>query len=317
MRALIFIQIIIILMVYYIVGGESFPDYLNYITISENGGWLFDEREYFFEWFSRGWLKYMPEIVSHKIAVDFFAAFIQLAYIIWVLMARERKSLTSRYWITAFSGPLFLTTTLRGSISYLAAFLLVENRNYSKSVVGLILISGLAFHDSFALIVIAYIFSRLSYKFISRKVIAVVYFSSFLLAMFGSSIVQGIAPLILLLGIGIRDVYFLDVSDASLLKIMYAIFVGTLIFPLVRVAKSEDENLIFLVMIYFLSCGLFAISSTPAIRMLLYVSGMAITLGFKRELYPRIFKNPLFMVPFGSIIMSLMFWDLMRNANIN
>jgi len=315
-----FFSIIIIttiLIIYYALGGSRFPDYLNYITISENGGWLFKEDEYFFVWISRAWLKFLPKYFDYVYTVDLLAAFVQLFYLIWIISGRTRNRCVAQFWITVFSGPLLLTTTLRGTISYLCSFMLVERSRSNRFIILLILLFGLAFHDSFIFVCIAYALSRVFYNLIGKTALISAYILAVLIVLFGFLVVQGVVPLILLLGIGIREIYFTDFAPPSAAKLGYAIFVAILVMPLIsRINEKNHKDILFLVLLFLFSAILFALSSTPAIRMLMYVTGMSFIVGFHANAYPKILSNQIVMMFACVPVLLLMFWDLFRNVQI-
>jgi hypothetical protein len=315
MKIISIIVAIFICLIYYLVGGELFPDYKNYITISENGGWLFDPNEYFFEWASRWWLRELPNYVPNVIAVDLLAFAVQLIYVIWLIDTVNKAEIVGKYWITVLSGPLLLTTTLRGTVAYLAAYLLVDSKNRSILKSSLILLMGLSFHDSFLIVALAYIISYPLSGFLGRRFLISVYIFSVFMIVFGGYLLGGLASLILILGIGIRDVYFSEVSGPSIIKIVYALFVAGLVFPIVWSKNNENQqSTLMIVLLFAASSILFGLSSTPAIRMLLFVSGMAVLVGFSRGLYPSYLNKPSVMILIGLPIIFLMFWDLFRNA---
>jgi len=316
MKAISIVVAIFICSIYYFVGGELFPDYKNYITISENGGWLFDPNEYFFEWVSRWWLRELPSYVSHVIAVDLLAFAVQLIYVVWLICAVKKSEIVAKYWITVLSGPLLLTTTLRGTVAYLAAYLLVdgENRSFLKSTP--ILLLGLSFHDSFLIVALICIISYVLSAYLGRRLLISIYIFSVFMIFFGSYLLGGLGSLILILGIGIRDVYFMEISGPSIIKTIYALFVAALVFPIVWSKNIENpQSTLIIVLLFAASSILFGLSSTPAIRMLLFVSGMAVLVGFSRGLYSLYFYRPSVMIFLGMPIISIMFWDLFRNAS--
>jgi hypothetical protein len=309
---------IVICLIYYLVGGESFPDYKNYITISEKGGWLFDENEYYFEWISRWWLREMPVYFSSQVAVNGLILFVQLTYAVWLLKSKSKAEKIAKYWITVLSGPLFLTTTARGTIAYIAAYSLVEkNKKLSIYKAFFFIILGLSFHDSFIIVVVAYAASLIFARYATRKIFIVLYVFSLLTIVLGHIVFGEIVGLILQFGIGIRDVYFQENSTPSILKTSYALTVCLIVLPLVNSKKNIEPSLILMIVILLaVSSILFSLSSTPAIRMLLYVSGMSILVGFSNRLYPRVFERKIFMIAIGLPIIFIMFWDLFRNANV-
>ena len=141
---------------YYMVGGPRFPDYSVYVELAANGGWLYFEDEYFFEWISRGLLAVGPLIgLSAVGTVNLLAAVNQLIcslfFLNWLKNNRTNQ-LFGAVFILSWFGILFFTTTLRASTGYLcfAAYML---RGSKLDLVGCLLLAfGLAWHDSFALL---------------------------------------------------------------------------------------------------------------------------------------------------------------------
>jgi hypothetical protein len=308
---------LIIIFIYYIVGGESFPDYLNYVTISEKGGYLFFENEYFAEWISRAWLAHAGDVLSdHYLSVDLFALGIQIFYFIWLLIDKEKSIISAKFWITVFMGPLLLTTALRATVPYLCVFQFF----FGKPTRGRwLLLGGLSvgFHDS-ALIPFILIANALLWVDVAkiRKLNILLWGLSLVIIYFGSYFVDIFISVISSIGVGIRDVYFLEYQSPSLAKFLYANLM--LFLTCITLKTSIDSRKVLMLMsVMFVSSLLFAIASTPAIRMYIYVFGICLVLisrsdGFLKSVMLN--RGVLTVVP--PLILMLSFYDLFKNAAV-
>ena len=222
----------VILIIYYVVGGDAFPDYSNYITISEKGGYLFFENEYFFEWISRFWLANVGSAIGdHKLSIDIFAGLIQAIYFIWLMKdSGDRRYELAKFWITIFLGPLLITTTLRGSPAYLAIFWMVA-ASRSRLELMVAALAALGFHDSAILPIVVFVLARVFKRFDTRPVRIFLLGTSVAVIVAGAAVIQLAVPLLLALGMGIRAVYFTELTAPSVPKIIYALFVGLLCLP--------------------------------------------------------------------------------------
>lgn len=309
----------LIVSIYYLVGGDGFPDYQNYITLSEGGGYLFLPDEYFFEWFSRFWLAHVgAEIGDHQLSVDMFVVLIQAIYFVWLMCdSGDPKYEVAKFWITVFLGPLLITTTLRGSPAYLAVFWMVA-ANRSSWALAMAALAALAFHDSAILPIVVLVLSRLFGRLDARPVRAALLVLGAVLIIIGTAFLQIAVPLLLQLGLGIRAVYLLDALAPSLPKIVYALFVGALCIPLCWRRSAQVEQGFFVLALFTASAMLFALSSTAAIRMLLYVFGAALILIMKHDngMLPRFARMTAVQAILAPPLIALMFWDLFRHATV-
>ncbi len=318
MKFYIFTLWLIIIAIYYGVGGEAFPDYLNYVTISQKGGYLFYEDEYLAEWISRFWLSNVGQILGdHYLSVDIFALIVQIAYLIWAFSGKDKSVILVKFWVTVFMGPLLLTTTLRATIPYILFFQLFLGQITIKRIIVLGLLA-LSFHDSamvpfFIAFMIHILFKESSS--INRKIAQLMYAASVLVVLAGEYLAPTILPLLSSIGLGIRDIYFIDFVPASGFKIAYAsliiIMTGIIFF------HAPNERLVLIVIsMLCASSVLFAISSTPAIRMYLFVFGACICLLSRGKRLEKIISNPIaiFMIP--PLALFVLFYDLFRNANV-
>jgi hypothetical protein len=313
------IAFLIILAIYYAVGGDAFPDYSNYITISEKGGYLFLEDEYFFEWISRFWLANVGSIISnHQLSVDIFAALVQLIYFGWLMHdSGDKRYELSKFWITIFLGPLLITTTLRGSPAYLAIFWIAAAPRTWIGAAGASLIA-LGFHDSALLPIVIYVLARIFSRLDSRPMRIFLLLAGVGVIVAGAAVIQLAVPLLLQLGMGIRAVYFAEITSPSVPKMIYALFIALLCLPLCSKRMMKVEQGFFVLAMFFASALLFALASTPAIRMLLYVFGSALILNFRyhKGITQRFARMSIVQVGVAPMLMAVMFWDLFRNANV-
>jgi hypothetical protein len=306
---------LIVIIFYYVIGGHNFPDYSNYITISEKGGYLYFENEYFAEWISRAWLSNIGFILNdHTLSIDIFALLIQFSYIMWILSGVEKKDNISKYWITVFLAPLFLTTTLRGTVGYICLFqFFIGALTLKRALIfGFIAVS---FHDSAAIPFILLAPALLLLNSKSFNIInALLWSFSFIFINFSQIISAQLLALVSTFGIGIREIYFQNYESPSLVKSLYANFILGLTF-VVLINKGEAEKKLSLMLIMFACSMLYSIASTPAIRMLIYVFGICVVMASHSEgLVKNLLSNRIVISVFTPIVMGLTFYDLFRNA---
>lgn len=310
---------ILIISFYYVLGGKSFPDYENYITISEKGGYLFSPDEYFTEWGSRWWLKNIGQVIgNHQISIDILVLFIQIYYLVWLLNNKDEKIDIAKLWITIFLGPLLLTTTIRATPVYLLVYTLAASR---VSIIKLLMmfLFGLLFHDTallaFFVYFMAYLIEKNFKKSIDFLMVSVWVFSIFMIV-FGNLMTENFILILKSLNIGVRDVYLKSIDSPSLLKIAYALFIAALSIPSINRKEKTLEDL-FLIGLLFLGAITFAVSSTAAIRIFIFAFGVALIQLIKNSTELRMFvaTSSFSYALFFPLITSLMFWDLFRNTN--
>ncbi|MDI9232734.1 hypothetical protein QLQ16_02670 [Limnohabitans sp. HM2-2] len=316
-RTLIVYVVIIIL--YYAFGGASFPDYENYITISQKGGYLFSPDEYFAEWGSRWWLKNVGEIIgNHKISIDILVLFIQIYYLAWLLRGDDEKLDVAKLWITIFLGPLLLTTTIRATPVYLLVYTLAATR-VSAIKLMIIFMFGLFFHDTALLVFLVYFiayFIEINFKKSINFLVPGAWLISILMILLGNLMAENIMLILKNLNIGVRDVYLKSIDSPSFLKIAYALFIAVLCVPSIKRKEKTLEDL-FLVGLLLLGALTFAVSSTAAIRIFIFAFGVSLIQLIKNSTESRMFvaASSFSYALFFPLITSLMFWDLFRNTN--
>lgn len=308
---------LIVLIIYYLIGGINFPDYSNYVTLSEKGGYLFYENEYFAEWISRAWLSNAGVMLdNHFLSIDLFTLIIQLSYIIWILNGPSKIEKISKYWITVFLAPLLLTTTVRGTIGYICLFqFFIGEFNYKRALI--FGFTAVAFHDSAAIPFILLTPALLVTNTRAfKKINLLIWVASLIFINFGQLITTELLVVVSTLGIGIREVYFQNYEAPSLVKLLYANFIIAL--TLVVLINKGDEKKKLSLMLIMLACSLlFSISSTPAIRLYIYVFGVSIIMISNGTGLPKnLLNNNAAIILFTPTIMSLTFYDLFRNAGV-
>ena len=307
---------LLIVLIYYTLGGQSFPDYANYITLSQNGGYLFYENEYFAEWLSRLWLANVGRLIGdHQLSVDIFSAIIQITYLIWAVNGHEKNKLIAKFWITIFLGPLLLTTTIRATVSYLCVFQVFLGELTLKRILfyGLV---GASFHDAVLIPVAMILGMKIFENYLKIKMPSFLLIVSFCIIALGPYLVNFALELINSFGIGIREIYFQNYLSPSVAKYVYALFILTLSFFVLHV-ESEPLAQSAYMSIVVVSTMMFSIASTPAIRLYLYAFGPACILLVRGTgLMGKLMRNKIVLLTVPIFILPLMIFDLFRNVEV-
>lgn len=282
-RLLFLLVVLFVLAVYYFVGGYGFPDYRNYITLAENNGYIASPDEYAAEWVSRFFLRNGFGIFDNaEDVVDFFAAVVQIFYIVFILsLMKDEDILHQRGWLffTLALSPLLLTTALRAA----PAYIIIAYLAYCSRVVSLrfLLLSLLAisFHDSAILMVVLFVmscvfcsvFGRVSASFV-RKIMWV----AFILIVFSQQFSLLFMSLISNFDFGIRAAYFQAPDGASLVKKVFVLFSWYIAYTALFNKLCCLRTKVFICAAAFLMALSFSISEVAGIRIAGYVIGVSV-----------------------------------------
>lgn len=279
-----FFVILMLLCFYYFLGGDSFPDYSNYVAIAENGGYLFVEDEFVAEWISRAFLKYGPKwFESAVIAVDIFAFLIQFFFVSFVFFSGDKISQRfHRGWFfySLALAPLLITTALRASPAYLIfAYVGASDIKLSKKTILLGLLA-ISFHDSALIMALLYIlvcFIGTFFKFVRNAYILKILVCMLVpIIIFPGQVVGIIGLLLSQFNLGIRAIYLTSAPDPSILKIFFMLLVWWVSFGAVFSSEIDSKVRLFIFASLFIAVLAFAINEVAGIRLSLYALGSAI-----------------------------------------
>lgn len=266
---------------FYMLGGSAFPDYENYVTLASNGGWLFNEDEYLFEWLSRGILIFTPKIgLSLEHSVDILTAINQLfCFGVFASLIASRKKTTCRGGVLLFClvGFLLLTTTIRASPAYLSLTLIYLRGMKVDAVNIFIVIFALAWHDSFLILGIIILVATLTTMSQSlQKALERLHFNNVIIGMAAIILLASTQLRDIILGIanvsaGIRTVYFEGDGAHSTTKLIFC-----LIAYLMCVQSCLDTSLNLRIrrsaaLLAFCLSTTYLVSGTVAVRFSIYI----------------------------------------------
>lgn len=321
-RLLFALIILFVISVYYVVGGYGFPDYSNYVTLVENGGYLRSPDEYVTEWVARFILKNEFGFFSTaQGTVDFLAAFVQFFYVVFVfLLMRSDNLQQQRGWLffTLALSPLLLTTALRAAPAYLLiAYLAAYGKVLTPRFIILALIA-VAFHDSAIIMVtlcvlscaFCYVFSSVGAYFL-RWVMGL----SLVIILLSQQISFLLLSLVSRFDFGIRSVYFQGGDVASLVKKVFLIFIWLVAYTALFNERSNIRVKVFLCASVLLMALSFSINEVAGVRFSAYVLGAALVSkgafllsGNEGSRFGQV------DLLFGFVYFVVMFYDIFRNV---
>lgn len=290
----------IVMVTYYVVGGEAFPDYSSYLELSHTGL----EGTYFTEFLSQYILSSPNFNYDGFNNVDSLALFVQvvIGIISIIYIINNKESVYSFAIFFSLYLPLIITTTLRASLVYFLFFIFSLSRARFKLGVSDVLIFtflGCFFHDSTLLIsffLIVFIFlqkSKLIYRLSPYKYII----ASLMILIFGPLLKSFILSNVDLSFLGERAVY-LKFDSFSNVKFIFLLCINILVLICIRERESNDLHSIYLAC--FLLCCLsfvFFLSSTAGIRFSIFtMSYLVATRGVLFFKFEKKIKNRVFMI---------------------
>lgn len=254
---------------YYILGGESFPDYKAYINIAYNDfggeGWYFSE-------FLTRYILY-NDVMFGLNRVDQLTLFVQLFFILitLALIIADNKNTYMVLVFVSFFSPLLMTTVLRASPLYVLFFFMsavyFKEKLLMRHIILLALLGSL-FHDSFFVIsltlfvVYLFCFTKVKFSNVFFKVILVLSFISiFLLPWFISSIILFFQKL----GLGARSVYIND-DGFTLAKIVFLIILNVISFMYLSCENGSYNQKFIATSLTIVTNLIFSVGSTAGIR---------------------------------------------------
>ncbi|AKA85323.1 hypothetical protein VO64_4777 [Pseudomonas synxantha] len=275
--------VFVLLVVYYCMGGWSFPDYPNYVTIVNNGGYLFSKDEYLAEWVSRFFLSQgLGFFESADQVVDFFALFVQIFYILFVFyFGVTKESISRRGWFffTAVLGPLLITTALRASPAYiLIAYIAATGGRLNLKFVLLSLLA-VSFHDSALILVAVYVASCVMshmFKVIGQRFYLCLMWCSLALILLSQQVAFVLFSVVSKLDIGIRSVYFQELPETSIVKKIFMVVIWVVAYTTVKNLTVNTRTKIFVCGSVLLTAISFSLSEVVGIRFALYVLGSCV-----------------------------------------
>ncbi|PKH05307.1 hypothetical protein [Moritella sp. Urea-trap-13] len=307
-----FLLFIITLTVYYLIGGDKFPDYNNYLSIA-NGSVQWSKGTYLTEFLTQAIL-IQPIMIENINNVDILAFFVQM-FIFILSMYYVRNNVNYLYPMVVFLSlylPIFLTTTLRAAPLYFLFFIMslkIFKSEVRYTHVFIFFILGSLFHDSVFIITGALIFSKL-FVFIfnsSVKSYRYLFLISLLVLLVGSPLKEFIIQNINLDFLGERAVY-LRGYEYSFMKMAYVLIINFLcLLFIVDTKVFNSSKLIALALTLSLNV-VFVLSSTAGIRYSIFILAYLIAgrgvLLHQDELFKR---NPIIVLPFLLLIFFIQF----------
>lgn len=301
----VFLSVVILL--YYMIGGEFFPDYHVYKKISDG----VINHNYITEFVS-GYLlagEGVEFLGFNKL--DSFVAIVQI-FSVFVLLFFCFFFPKYSYSILVFStiyGALLLTTTLRAAplhVVFLGFCIFFCRYGISYFSIVLFTLIGMLFHDSFILCTLAFLLYKIFF-FISRYKLCVLLIKSlfYLIPIFfitGGAIKDFIVQLSGFEFLGARRAY-LDADLASISKLLYCLVIYFLSY--LSVSESERSNCFSFNVLFLLTsfnlvfCLLFIVNNVAAIRFSIFV--LTVILILRGGLFFQLEKklvNGIMFVPF-------------------
>lgn len=317
-----FFFVLVLLIVYYFMGGWSFPDYPNYVTIVNNGGYLFNKDEYMAEWVSRFFLSHgLIFFDSAEHVVDFFALIIQVFYILFVFYFGVVKDGISRrgwFFFTAVLGPLLITTALRASPAYiLVAYVAATGGRLNLKFVVLSILA-VSFHDSAIILVFVYAISCLvarMFRSVGPAFYQLLMWCSFALILLSQQVAFVLFSMVSKLNIGIRSVYFQELPEASIVKKVFIVVVWVVAYTAIKNVTVNARTKIFVCGSMLLTAFSFSLNEVVGVRFSLYVLGSCVLAkgAFLFSGQPNSRYRQIDIV-FAIAYFCLVFMDLLRNA---
>lgn len=255
---------------YYGLGPSHFPDYQNYVLISQGKHF----NQYFFEVVSQ-------YILTHDIfpfrfmnRVDALALIAQILFLLFLffIVLKEKRIVSSTVIFASIFFPFLLTTALRAAPVYLAFFFWAHI--WSENRVGLlkfslmILLSGILFHDSGIVLAINLLatYPLLRFSIGERWIVRICILISLIIVNFGASGILSILSTETFELAGARSVYFLVENQSTFAKtaFMNLLVLVTYLYyrdPEVRAREKKVACVLLLVTSF-----LFAVAPVAAVR---------------------------------------------------
>ncbi|MFF7708707.1 EpsG family protein [Pseudomonas sp. NPDC007930] len=278
--------VMIIVCVYYIVGGYHFPDYTNYITIVKNGGVLRDSSEYVAEWFSRGFFKLVPAKldIEPRATVDLFVAIVQAAFLIFVTWASRGSPRLARGWVflTLALGPLLLTTAVRSAPAYLCIAYLgcdenLKKRPWFKFLI--LAVVAVSFHDTaivmLGLLAVTVLLAKVQSRLLDWLIAGVLFLVPVVL-FFSQLITNFLLPIIVAHVHAGSSIYLATNPTGSIIKRFFMLFIWWCVFSTWRADQVSRRTKIFLIASLALAVSAYLINEVAGIRFSLFCLGVAV-----------------------------------------
>ena len=313
-----------VIIVYYVVGGYAFPDYSNYITLVENGGYLFSPDEYAAEWISRFILRNGFGFFStSKGSVDFLAVVSQLFFVISIyLLMRNGTKQHQKGWLffTLLLSPLLLTTVLRATPAYIiVAYLAYYERGLSRRSVFLGLLA-VSFHDSAIVMILIYFIVVIFCNVFSGVKLWMLRFSmwcALAVIVFSQYVSYLILVVLSQFDFGVRSVYMQGVESFSIVKKLFIVFVWFVAYTLLYNKSASLKSKVFVTAGVVLVALSFSINEVVGIRFSAYILGSAVVCKGAFLLSGKEKSNySVLDYFFAFLYFLLMFYDVFRNAKI-
>ncbi len=321
-RLLFLLVIFTVLLIYYLIGGYGFPDYRNYIALAENNGYITSADEYAAEWVARFFLRNGFGVADSAVGtVDFFAAFVQLFYIIFILVLMKNDDFQRQrgwlYFALALS-PLLLTTALRATPAYLIVAYLCSYGKISTFRFFVLALLAISFHDSaivmIALYVMSCIFCNVFFN-VGVGFLRWVMWGVFALIVFSQQVSFLFVSLVSHFDFGIRSAYIQSGESASIVKKVFLLFIWVVAYTGLFNEASSVKSKVFICASALVMALSFSLSEVAGIRFSVYVLGAAVVAkgaflfsGNEDSKFKQL------DIIFGFMYFVVMFYDVFRNV---
>jgi len=268
-----------LLIIYYFMGGEKFPDYENYVRITEAIGR--DDPLIKFELVPTLILTSFYSItLDPKLTVDLYIFFLHLFYIFWLYAFHKGTAKNGMLLFTLLVAPLALTSTIRAAFAYVAVSYYIASKGRVKNHFSLpLLLFGILSHYSSLIIIFIYLVTKF---FISNKnfnnisIFTAVCFGIFLATFNIRESSDIIAQALLMIDLQDRLVYVEEATSLSFLKVFYWLFIGYFVYTVSKSKRSTSIQSNFMIGAYLVLSVLFSINSVIGIRLAVYLIGIGV-----------------------------------------
>lgn len=308
--------IFIILIIYYHIGAENFPDYDNYLSIA--GGQVNESKV--FEWIPKLWFKKIYEFTnSSNLAVDSFVILIHTLIVAIILNAKYRAERETLFWILVLFGALYMTTTIRAALPCILSLYIYIYRSEKLWLCLAILAVMLSFHDSSILILgiwITYRVMNLLLKIDARtnKMAICLMVLISVISLYWS--IQNIELFMMNLNYS-TSLEYLKTNDVEvgLLKNIYIILnLICAVFVILKYGKN-----LYVLLMSIVTAAVFSVAPVAGIRVSQYLTIILIYELIKNSSYSKInwnFINNSILILFASIIFAVNLLEVLRHANV-
>ncbi len=273
---MVYLAFLFAIAVYYYLGGERFPDYENYLTLLENDIAGAEDSKALFEWISKYSLRFIYYVCEDlKLSVDLFVGFVQLYFLICMAYIRHKKIAPDRgiLYYVLIMGPLLLTTTVRATPAYVGVAYFLASNGRDKYGALFLMFIAIVSHDSALVVALLLAISWVIHEWkIFANNMGLILIAGYTISYFGADYFGGIQLLLIQLNLGDRATYFSEAAKLTLIKSIYWLFVGCVVWIYVRTHEKEWRS-VFFVTSYLSFSIIFVVSNIMAMRFSSFIVG--------------------------------------------